>query len=576
MDKNIEILIRKFALANAVEHNGKCMVGSVVGKVISQMPVLKEDIMELKPFVEKLVPEINSMNLEQQKDELNKLGWVEEVQKEKKEEKKLPDIPEKIAKNVVVRFAPNPNGVMHLGHARVAILSSEYAKMYKGKFLLRFEDTDPKVKKAEKVNYKWLKEDLKWLGIKWNKEYIQSKRLKIYYKYAERLIKLHAAYLCECSSESWKRCADEKRPCPCRSLTIEENMQRWKRFIGANKILKSASKKHGSSKNSYKEGQVVLRVKTDMEHPNPAIRDWPAMRIVDNPSHPFSKARVWPLYNLAAAIDDHEMGVTLVLRGQEHATNETKQRYLYNYFSWEYPKVLIQGRLLFPGFVLSKSQIKKGIEEGLYTGWEDPKLGTIKALKRRGFSPEAIKNFILDIGAKSSDATVAFENLSAFNKKIIDEKANRYFFVNNPVELKLKNKFRKVILDLNPSNHKKKRELIARDSLLVQMDDIENGKEARFIGLSNIYVRTDAPCEIVNDDLEYAKQKHLRKIHWLPNDKKQIVKTEVLMPDGIKTGFSESNILKEKKGSVVQMERFGFVRLEKVSKSKVIAVFGHK
>ncbi len=576
MDKEIELLIRKFALANAVEHNGKCMVGSVVGKVISQMPVLKEDIMELKPFVEKLVPEINSMSLEQQNEELNKLGWVEEKVVQKNEEKKLPDISENIAKNLVTRFAPNPNGAMHLGHSRVAILPYEYVKKYKGKFLLRFEDTDPKVKKAEKVNYKWLKEDLKWLGIKWNKIYIQSKRLKIYYKYAERLLKLHSAYLCECKSDIWKQHVNEKRPCPCRSLTIQENLQRWKRFIGANKGQKGVDKQCGSSKKSYKEGQVVLRIKTDMEHPNPAIRDWPAMRIVDKPSHPFSKLKVWPLYNFAAAIDDHEMKVTLILRGQEHATNETKQRYLYNYFSWDYPKVLIQGRLLFPGFVLSKSLIKKGIEEGIYDGWEDPKLGTIRALKRRGFSPEAIRNFILDIGAKSSDATVAFENLAAFNKKIVDEKANRYFFVNKPVEIKIGSHFRKVLLDLNPANHKKKRTLIAREKLLLQMDDIENGKEARLIGLGNIFVRTDASCEIINDDLEYAKQKHLKKIHWLPNDKKQIRKMEIILPDKRVEGYVEKNILKEKIGNVVQLERFGFVRLEKISKNKVVAVFGHK
>ncbi|MBI4895008.1 MAG: glutamate--tRNA ligase [Candidatus Aenigmarchaeota archaeon] len=566
MDKDIEVLIRKYALANAVEHNGKCMVGSVVGKVISQMPVLKEDIMELKPFVEKIVPEINNMSLEEQKMELIKLGWVEEKVMQKKEEKKLPDISENIVKNLVTRFAPNPNGSMHLGHSRVAILPYEYVKKYKGKFLLRFEDTDPKVKKAEKINYKWLKEDLKWLGIKWSKVYIQSKRLKVYYKYAERLLKLHAAYLCECKPDIWKQHIDEKRPCPCRSLTIEENLKRWKRFIGANK----------NPKKSYKEGQVVLRIKTDMEHPNPAIRDWPAMRIVDKPSHPFSKLKVWPLYNFSAAIDDHEMKVTLILRGQEHATNETKQRYLYNYFSWDYPKVMVQGRLLFPGLVLSKSQINKGIEEGIYDGWEDPKLGTIRALKRRGFSPEAIRNFILDIGAKSSDATVAFENLAAFNKKVVDEKSNRYFFVNKPVEINIDNNFRKVILDLNPSNHKKKRILIAREKLLLSMDDVENGKEARLIGLGNIYVRTDASCNVVNDDLEYAKQKHLKKIHWLPNDNKQIVKAEVILPDSIAKGYIEKNVLKEKVGNVVQLERFGFCRLEKISKNKVVAVFGHK
>ena len=235
---------------------------------------------------------------------------------------------------------------------------------------------------------------------------------------------------------------------------------------------------------------------------------------------------------------------------------------------------MILGRFMFREFVLSKSLARKGIVEKTYTGWDDPKLGTLLALKRRGFSPQAIRNFIMNIGVKSGDAIVAFENLAAFNKKIIDPIANRYFFVENPQKIRVKSKPTTARLLLHPDK-KKKRILKAGNSLLISADDMEDGKEARLIGLYNIILRKTSSCTIINDDLEYAKQKHLRKIHWLPDDKKQIIKAAILTPSGTISGYVEKNIIKEKPGSVVQFERFGFVRIEKKSKNKIFLVFAH-
>ena len=576
MDKEIEMFIRKHALANAVDHNGKANAGSVIGRLIAEKPELKQSIQEWKPLVEKVVSEINTMLVENQRKELETIGYIKEKKKEK--ERHLPEIdfvP-------VVRIAPNPDGAIHIGNARPAVFSDEYRKQYKGKFILRFDDTDPKVKTPEKKFYRIAEESLKWLGIKWNKKIIASKRLKIYYKYAEQLVKSQHAYVCVCNPIEWKGLKNKNMACPCRGLDAPEQMKRWKMMMNANNIAESLNKKQksdlarGKTSNiiAYKEGQAVLRVKTDLNHPNPAIRDWAAVRIVDNPKHPFSKAHLWPLYNLASAVDDHLTRVNLVLRAQEHATNETKQNYLYNYLGWKPPKVMILGRFMFREFVLSKSLARKGIVEKTYTGWDDPKLGTLLALKRRGFSPQAIRNFIMNIGVKSGDAIVAFENLAAFNKKIIDPIANRYFFVENPQKIRVKSKPTTARLLLHPDK-KKKRILKAGNSLLISADDMEDGKEARLIGLYNIILRKTSSCTIINDDLEYAKQKHLRKIHWLPDDKKQIIKAAILTPSGTISGYVEKNIIKEKPGSVVQFERFGFVRIEKKSKNKIFLVFAH-
>ncbi|MFH0836541.1 MAG: glutamate--tRNA ligase [Candidatus Aenigmatarchaeota archaeon] len=571
----IEIAIRKVALANAVEHNGQSAIGSIIGKLISENPELKNNVQEWKPLVERIVSEINSIPLEEQKKELETLGYVKEEKEEK--EKTLPEI------NFipVVRIAPNPDGAIHIGNARPAILSDEYRKQYKGKFILRFDDTDPKVKVPEKKFYKIAEESLKWLGIKWDKKVIASRRLKIYYKYAEKLVKDHNAYVCTCDPVKWKELKNEKQACPCRDLDSPEQLKRWKMMLAANKITNLQKKQNksklaiGKTIVAYKEGEAVLRVKTDLNHPNPAIRDWAAMRIVDKPNHPFSKAHLWPLYNLASAVDDHLTGVNFILRAQEHATNKTKQQYLYDYFGWKMQKISILGRFMFREFVLSKSLSRKGIAEGTYSGWDDPKLGTLLALKRRGFSPIAIRNFIMSIGVKSGDAIIAFENLAAFNKKIIDPIANRYFFVEEPEKIRIKSKPIIAKLPLHPDK-KKHRILKTNTNLLISKNDMEDGKEVRLMGLYNLILRKNSSSTVINNDLDYAKQKHLKKIHWLPDDKKQIIKATILTPSGIIKGFAEKNVLKEKTDSIIQFERLGFCKIEKKSKNSISLVFAHK
>ena len=186
----------------------------------------------------------------------------------------------------------------------------------------------------------------------------------------------------------------------------------------------------------YTEGQAVVRVKTDLENPNPAIRDWPALRIIDTKKYPHprvgSKYIVWPLYNLAAGLDDHLMGMTHIIRGKEHYTNMVRQKYMYDYLGWTYPEAIHYGRLKITGADLSKSKIVAGIKEGTYTGFDDPRLGTFAALRKRGITPEAIKKMIIDVGIKPNDVTLSWENLFSYNRKILDTTSNRYFFVAQP------------------------------------------------------------------------------------------------------------------------------------------------
>jgi glutamyl-tRNA synthetase len=350
--------IYRYAIKNAFQHDGKANVGAVVGKVIALHPEV--DVKKVMPDIQATVQKVNALTPSKIEEEYNKFAQSYELKPQEKKEG-LPDLDWAKDEEVVTRYAPNPNGPFHLGNARAAILSYEFAKKYKGKFLLRFEDTDPQVKKPIENAEELFNEDLKWLGLSFDELFFQSDRLEIYYSHIKQLIDMEKAYICTCNVEEWRELIKEKKGCPCREEGKEENMERFKKML----------------KHDFKHGEAVVRLKTDLNHPDPSIRDFWLARVVDNPEHPRagSKHFVWPAYNLASGIDDHLMGVTLILRGQEHAQNEEKQRFMYGYFGWKYPHTIHFGRVKLQDMVLSTSKIAEGIEKGDFSGWDDPKLG---------------------------------------------------------------------------------------------------------------------------------------------------------------------------------------------------------
>jgi glutamyl-tRNA synthetase len=546
-------LILRFALDNAVTHDGEAQPKSVLGKILAEEPALRNNLLEIQSMVNETVEDINKLSLTQQKNQLKQVGEV--VKEVKEETKDLPSLDISGKGKVVMRFAPNPDGALHLGNTRIAVLNYAYIKKYKGQLILRFDDTDPKIKIPEKKFYAWIKQDLKWLGMKWSKEIIASKRLPIYYKYAEELIKKGKAYICTCDPEQWRKLRDKRQSCPCRKLVLKEQNKRWAKLRGQKPL--------------YKEGEAVLRIKTDMELKNPAVRDWPAMRVVDNPKHPLVKAKLWPLYNFASAIDDHLTGITHILRGQEHSTNEAKQKYIYNYFGWNYPSTHIVGRFLMSDVVLSKSEIRKGIASKNYSGWDDPRLGTLRALKRRGFQTEAIENMIIDIGLKPNDITVSMENLSAYNRKIIDPIAKRYFFVKNPKKISLdKLPFKKITLEHHPTEKLGSRTINLSKTFYITSEDFDKckGIEVRLKDLFNIKLSSKSKFT--------SKQvKNIPKIHWVTD---KHINVRITMPEKTVKGYGEQVMKNLKPGEIIQMERFGFGRVESVGKNTISIIFTHE
>lgn len=572
--------IRKTTLLNAIKHEGKAQTGSVIGKILGEKPDLRSKIKEISTLVNKIVKEVNTLSFDEQKSIVEE-NWPEALVKEKVEkEKRLPPLPNVDKyRQVVTRFSPNPDCVLHLGSARAIILCHEYVHMYKGKFVLRFEDTDPKIKRPLLEFYDRIREDLAWLGCKPNEEHIQSDRIPIYYEYAENLLKAGNAYVCTCQPEIFREKALASKSCDCRSLPIEEHLARW----------------HRMQQGGYSEGEAVLRVKTDLNHPNPAVRDWPAARVIDAKKYPHprvgGKYHVWPLYNLACGIDDHLLGVTHIIRGKEHLTNQVRQEYMYKHLGWKYPEAIHYGRLKITGAYLSKSKIVQGIREGMFKDWDDPRLATFAALRRRGITPEAIKKMIIDIGPKTQDLILSWENLYAYNRKILDPAANRYFFVQNPIELavrKIPEEYM-VRLNLHPEYPERGfREYTIKPegnehaaAFWVSKKDIDTTKTGSMIRLMELFnVKIEkvssysAEASFVSNAYEEAKKGKVPLIHWIPVG--EDMPCQVVMPDAtMSEGIAEKTCKQLKQNTVIQFERFGFVRIDK-NNAKLIAYYSQK
>lgn len=554
----LENIVYKHALLNATKHKGSASPKAVMGSIMSQEAELRSRAKEIGPLSAKIVAKVNDLSEEEQHKEMERLGVVVKEKKQVKREglEELPGSHE----NVVMRFAPNPSGPLHIGHARAAVPNGAYVKKYGGKFILRIEDTDPK--RVYPPAYDMIQEDLKWLGIEPDEVYYQSDRFEIYYKYAEELIKRGKAYMCTCDGKEFKKLKDNCEPCPHRNNSVEENLKLWKDFP------------------NMEAGSAVLRVKTDINHKNPAIRDWVAFRLVDE-EHPRlgNKYRVYPMMNFSVSVDDHLMGMTHVLRGKDHMANSEKQKYLYDHMGWETPEFIHYGRLKMEDVALSTSKAKEGIESGKYSSWSDPRLGTLRAIRRRGIQAKAIWNLMVEIGVKMSDSAVSWKKIYGLNRKLIEDKANRYFFVGNPVKVDIKDcpkEYKEIKLEkeLHPDfPDRGNRILNFEGSVYISKDDFKEGI-VRLMDLINVDIK-DGEVIFHSESFEDAKAEKAKIIQFVPSQ--EAIKSKVIMDDAsVIEGFCEKDCENLKVGDIVQLERVGFARLDEIKDDELIFYYAHK
>ncbi|MCE5296875.1 MAG: glutamate--tRNA ligase [Euryarchaeota archaeon] len=562
VDPSAESIILKYALQNAFLYGGKANPKAVQGKVMAEQPDLRPRIKEIVPLIETILTRVNAMTPEDQRTMLESIDSSMTVKKEKVEKvHRLVDLPGAVDGEVVMRFAPGPSGPLHLGHTRVAILNDEYVKRYNGKFINRIEDTNPD--KIDPDAYKMIPEDLEWLGVKVHETVVQSERFPFYYDIAKQLLEMGKAYVCTCPVEEWRKSKEECKPCPHREEPIEVQLEKWDRMLAGD----------------FEEEKAVLVVKTDLKHPNPAVRDFVGFRIVKSTPHPRTGTRycVYPMMNFSVAVDDHSLGLTHVIRGKDHLNNTLRQEYIFNYFGWKMPWYHHYGLVSIPDAILKTSTVGKGIKTGEYTGWDDVRLGTVRAMGKRGIRADAIRAFWIDCGIKEVDIEFSWDSLYAYNRDRIDTDADRYFFVWNPQPLDVcgvdELHSKAPVHPDHPERGFRELKLTGRPIMVfVTEDDLSQAMERgklRLKDLGNVEL-VSGKGRYIGNDLSILKDK-VKIAHWVPDNARECV---VHMPDGTKREGKAEPIPEFEKGKVVQFERFGFVKLEQVS-PKVVAYYTH-
>lgn len=568
----LEDLIRKHALKNAFDY-GKANAGAVVGKVIAEFPDAKKDMKETMGKINSIIAEINGLGKDKIASGMSKFEYAEKP----KEEKKTIEVAGAEKGKVIVRYPPEPNGWPHIGHAKAFCLSSEIAKNYDGKIILRWDDTNPEAEKKEFIEA--IKEGVKWVGLGWDEEKYCSDYLPQMYELCEKLIREGNGYFCTCGQGEIAKGREEKKRCTCGSNSAEKNIEGWKGMLDS----------------SVKEGEATIRLRGDMESNNTVMRDPTLFRIITAPHYRQGKKyRVWPTYDFQGAVMDSILGITHPIRSKEYELRDEAYVFLLNKLGMKVPSMLSISRLAIKNAPISKRLLRPLVESKKLSGWDDPRLPTLAGLKARGVLPEAIKNFVLSFGLSKVESEPTWEALLVENRKLLDPISKHYFFVPEPVKIKVKNApEQKVSLKLHPKNESMgTREIETDGGLFIPKKDFDLIAEGEIFRLKDLYnakmiskkagagtgTKTSGNCEFAGDGMVE------KKIQWAT---KKSVKCEVLIPKDlvdsegkfredsleIAKGICENACLELNVGDIIQFERFGFCRLEKKAKTKLVFVF---
>lgn len=556
-DEDTLDLIRHVAIQNAIEYEGKGAIGSVIGRIMG----MRADLRQHGKIVTGLVAqEVNKANASAATDGLESLREIltseapQLLEKREVKERRtgLPELKDAEKGNVVLRFAPNPNGPLSFGHARGLVINSIYREMYDGVFILRFDDTDTKVKPPMLEAYERIQEETAWLtGRKPDRVVIASDRMDAYYEHATMMLEKGYGYVCQCSAEAFKEHRVGKTECPCRNQTTHQNIELWQQMLNR----------------EFNPGDAVVRVKTDMTLKNPALRDWPALRLQDTQAHPHprkevgSKYVVWPLLDFQSAVEDHLQGVTHIVRGKDLMDSTRKQTLLYEHFGWKYPETMYWGRVKvheWGGF--STSKMRLDIEEGRYPGWGDPRLPTLEGLKGRGISDAALRAFWLELGITQKDISVPLSTLYAHNTKVVDAKAPRLSFIRDAVLCSLEGAEvpESVSHPVNPNDESMGLRTwdMTDGAVYIEQEDCEKGslrlKEFADVDLHG--------SKAIITSFERSDKRPI--VHWITegNSTEGTLVSTSNNEIHVQKGRIEKHSLKT--GTIVQLERIGYARIQ--------------
>ena len=528
--------------------------------------------------------------------EERKLNFLEEIIEK--------DLAEGKMDSILTRFPPEPNGYLHLGHAKSICLNFGLAQKYGGKTNLRYDDTNPTKEDTEYVDS--IKEDIKWLGFQWDKELYASDYFDQLYEWAEELIKRGLAYVDDQTQDEIRlnRGTVEKpgTPSPWRDRTPEENLKLFREMRDG----------------KYAEGEKVLRAKIDMAHPNMMFRDPLLYRIKFAHHHRTGdKWCIYPMYDFTHGQCDSIEHITHSICTLEFDVH----RPLYDWFIETlgiYPSHQYEfARLNLTYTLMSKRKLLELVQKGLVSGWDDPRMPTLCGVRRRGYTPEALRMFCDKIGVSKRDQLMDIQLLEWCVRQDLNERSNRYMVVQDPIKLTITNwpegKVEWFDCPLNPADPEgAKRSVPFTGELLIERADFMEDAPKKFfrlkpdgeVRLKYTYI---IKCEEVIKDAEgnvvelkctydpsthpqtgewrsvkgtihwvstaYAKELELRNYDRLftladmsqvPEDKdyKDFLTPESLV---VTKGYAEPALLEDKTGIAVQFERTGYYVQDKDS-----------
>ncbi|MGA2875347.1 MAG: glutamate--tRNA ligase family protein, partial [Nitrososphaerales archaeon] len=450
-----------------------------------------------------------------------------------------------------------------------AIIGYEYAKRYEGKFLVRFDDTNPAAEKKE--YYEAFLESLRWLKIEADEIRNASDDMSIFYNLAERLIENSRAYVCTCTQEEMKKNRGVGIACSHRLQTKQQNMSVWSEMVSG----------------MTERGIATLRFIGDMQSLNTTMRDPVLFRIVNAP-HPLKgeEYHVWPTYDFDGAVEDSLEGVTHALRSKEYELRDESYYAILDALGMRKPRIVEFSRLELQNTTVSKRNLRKLIEDGHVEGWDDPRLPTISGLRRRGFLPEAIREFVLSMGVSKVESQPSWDLLESINRRMLDPIAKRFFFVENPVAIEVENAPSvKVVLKFHPDGDFGQREITTGGKFMISEDDAKTlspGIKIRLIEAYNIEILSVGSI-IKARFLGQDSINHIKKVQWVvPEEALPLSVTiagplllqDQYNPSSLRTakGLIESSGRNIDVGEIFQLVRFGFCRLD----STGMAILTHK
>ncbi|NPD87509.1 MAG: glutamine--tRNA ligase/YqeY domain fusion protein [Asgard group archaeon] len=626
---SLEKLCEKFTVLNALEH-GEAVVGAVIGLIAKSNPELRKDIENIKAIVAKKVSYINSLNsseiqqlAQQQYPEL-----LEEVEEDTEEDvdfiRTIINEDMKTGKyggRVHTRFPPEPNGWLHIGHAYSINRNYHFAVEYGGKFNLRFDDTNPITEEEEFIES--ITADVRWLGVDFEDRLLfASNYFDQLYDYAIQLIKKGLAYVDDSSVEEIREMrgtiTEPGQESPYRNRSIEENLDLFERM------------KNGE----FKDGEKVLRAKIDMAHPNMLMRDPIVYRIL-HAHHPNTgdKWCIYPMYDWAHGLEDSIEGITHSICTLEFEVH----RLLYDWYLDQlddedgnpifHPQQIEFAKMNLTYMVGSKRRLRMLVEEGYVKGWDDPLMLTIAGMRRRGITPEAIRNFSLAINFTKRDKLIDMSIFEHYIRDDLDKRCPRVMSVINPIKLVITNFPNDKIEEFTVPNHPSDKEMGTRKvnftkNLYIEKEDfMENppedyyrlspGKEIRlkyayFVKCENV-VKDRETGDIIEIHCTYDPEskggespdgrKVQGTIHWLSADsaleaevrlydrmytKENPMETEegkeftdYLNPNAITilNSYVEPFLKDKEQGSRFQFERNGYFVIDIVDSTKENLVF---